>query len=98
MPWERVYGGTLTPVDGYPFPGFWSPALEEKRQAVNRWIRTSNAYDAVIDFDQVLRDPSHPARLLPDYDSGDHVHPNDTGCRVMADAIDLSLFSDDDED
>ena len=93
----RVYGGTLNPVEGYPFPGFWSPALEEKRQAGNRWIRSSNAYDAVIDFDKVLRDPSHPTRLLPDYDSGDHVHPNDTGCRVMADAIDLSLFSDDED-
>ena len=72
--------------------------MEEKRQAVNRWIRTSNAYDAVIDFDKVLRDPMHPTRLLPDYDSGDHVHPNDMGYRGMADAIDLSLFSDGDED
>ena len=46
----------------------------------------------MIDFDAVLRDPSHPARLLPAYDSGDHVHPNDAGYRAMADAIDLSLF------
>jgi hypothetical protein len=91
----KVYGGTLNPVEGYPFPGLWSPDLEEKRQAVNRWIRTSKACDAVIDFDKVLRDPSHPTRLLPDYDSGDHVHPNDTGYRVMADAIDLSLFCND---
>jgi lysophospholipase L1-like esterase len=88
----RVYGGTLNPVEGYPFPGFWTPVMEAKRQAVNRWIRTSNAYDAVIDFDMVLRDPAHLTRLLPDYDSGDHVHPNDVGYRVMADAIDLSLF------
>ena len=80
-----------------PFPGFWTAALEAKRQAVNRWIRTSNAYDAVIDFDRVLRDPSHPSRLLPAYDSGDHVHPNDAGYRAMADAIDLSLFRDDDD-
>jgi lysophospholipase L1-like esterase len=94
----KVYGGTLNPVEGYPFPGLWSPDPEEKRQAVNRWIRTSKAYDAVIDFDKVLRDPSHPTRLLPDYDSGDHVHPNDTGYRVMADAIDLSLFCNEDED
>jgi lysophospholipase L1-like esterase len=88
----RIYGSTLNPVEGYPFPGFWSAALEAQRQAVNDWIRTSNAYDAVIDFDSVLRDPSHPTRLLHAYDSGDHVHPNDIGCKAMADAIDLSLF------
>jgi lysophospholipase L1-like esterase len=94
----RVYGGTLNPVEGYPFPGFWTAALEAKRQTVNHWIRTGNAYDAVIDFDRLLRDPSHPSRLLPAYDSGDHVHPNDVGYRAMADAIDLSLFRDHDED
>jgi lysophospholipase L1-like esterase len=94
----RVYGGTLNPVEGYPFPGFWTGALEAKRQAVNHWIRTSNGYDAVIDFDKLLRDPSHPSRLRPEYDGGDHVHPNDTGYRAMADAIDLSLFRDHDED
>ena len=93
----RIYGATLNPVEGYPFPGFWSAALEAKRQAVNHWIRTGRAYDAVIDFDKVLRDPGHPARLLPAYDSGDHVHPNDLGYKAMADAIDLSLFRDDDE-
>lgn len=54
--------------------------------------------DAVIDFDKLLRDPSDPSRLLPAYDGGDHVHPNDFGYRVMAEAIDLSLFRDDDED
>ena len=88
----------LYPVEGYPFPGFWTPDLEAKRQVVNLWIRTSYAYDAVIDFDKVLRDPSHPTRLFPAYDGGDHVHPNDAGYRAMADAIDLSLFRDDDED
>jgi len=92
----RVLGGTLNPVEGYPFPGFWTAAMEEKRRAVNRWIRTGGAYDAVIEFDKVLRDPSHPSRVLPGYDSGDHVHPNDLGYRAMADAIDLSLFRDDD--
>ena len=82
----------MNPVEGYPFPGLWSATLEAKRQAVNRWIRTGRAYDAVIDFDRVLRDPSQPTRLLPAYDSGDHVHPNDFGYQAMADAIDLSLF------
>ena len=95
----RIYGATLNPIEGIAgFPGFYSAALELKRQAVNQWIRTSNAYDAVIDVDLVLRDPSHPTRILPAFDSGDHGHPNDAGYRAMADAIDLSLFSDDDED
>ena len=94
----RVYGGTLNPVDGFPFPGSWTPAMEQKRQAVNHWIRTSAAYDAVIDFDAVLRDPAQPSRLRPEYDSGDHVHPNDLGYRALANAIDLSLFREDDED
>ena len=90
----KAYGATLNPVEGYPFPGFWTPELEAKRQALNHWIRTSNAYDAVIDFDLVLRDPTQPSRLLPAYDSGDHVHPNDDGYRAMAEAIDLALFRD----
>jgi lysophospholipase L1-like esterase len=94
----RIYGGTLYPVEGYPFPGFWTPALETTRQAVNHWIRTSKAYDAVIDFDKVLRDPSQLSRLRPAYDSGDHAHPNDAGYKAMADAIDLSLFRDENED
>jgi len=94
----KAIGGTLNPVEGYPFPGFWTPALEAKRQAFNQWMRTSRAYDAVIDFDAVLRDPSQPSRLLPAFDSGDHVHPNDDGYRAMADAIDLSLFRDSAED
>jgi lysophospholipase L1-like esterase len=94
----RIYGGTLYPVEGYPFPGFWTAALETTRQAVNDWIRTSKAYDAVIDFDKVLRDPNHLTRLRPAYDSGDHAHPNDAGYKAMADAIDLSLFQDENED
>jgi lysophospholipase L1-like esterase len=94
----KIYGATLNPVEGILFPNFYSAALEVKRQAVNQWIRTNRAYDGVIDFDQVLRDPSHPTRILPAYDSGDHAHPNDAGYRAMADAIDLSLFRDDNED
>ena len=86
------------PIQTYPFLGFWTPDLEAKRQAVNQWIRTSHSYDAVIDFDKTMRDPSHPTRLLAVYDSGDHLHPNDAGYRTMADAIDLSLFRDPVED
>ena len=94
----KVYGATLTPFEGTIFPGYFSAAGEAKRQAVNHWIRTSRAYDAVIDFDRVIRDPAQPARMLPAYDSGDHLHPNDVGYRAMADSIDLGLFRDDDED
>jgi lysophospholipase L1-like esterase len=84
-----IYGATLTPIEG---SGYFAPATEAKRQAVNAWIRTSGAYDAVIDFDLVTRDPGQPTRFLPAYDSGDHLHPNDTGYQAMADAIDLRLF------
>jgi lysophospholipase L1-like esterase len=79
-------------VPGTPFP-LYSPENELKRQQVNRWIRTSGAFDGVIDFDRVLRDPRAPSRLLARYDSGDHVHPNDTGYFAMAAAIDLGLFA-----
>jgi lysophospholipase L1-like esterase len=88
----RVYGATSNPFVG---SRFFSAAAEAKREAVNQWIRTSTAYDAVIDFEKVIRDPSDPTRLLPAYDSGDHGHPNDIGYRAMARAIDLSLFRDD---
>jgi len=88
----RIYGGTLTPFEGTVFPGYYSPGGEAKREAVNHWIRTSGAYDAVIDFDAAVRDPAHPTRMLPAYDSGDHLHPNDAGYEAMADAVDLGLF------
>jgi lysophospholipase L1-like esterase len=88
-----IYGGTLTPFGGF---GFSSAEKESKRQAVNDWIRTSGEYDAVIDFDAVLRDLNDPTRLRSDaeinYDSGDHLHPNDAGYEAMAAAIDLALF------
>lgn len=80
----RVIVGTLT-----PFKGFWlyDPSLEPVRQAVNTFIRTSGIFDGVVDFDAVLRDPADPQRLLPAYDSGDHIHPNDSGDKAMADAV-----------
>ena len=90
----KVYGGTLTPFQAF-LPGFYyTDDGEAKRQAVNQWIRTSRAYDAVIDFDKAIRDPKNPARMRPAYDSGDNLHPNDAGYKAMADAIDLSLFGD----
>ena len=71
---------------------YFTAVGEAKRQALNQWIRTSRAYDGVIDFDEATRDPSNPARFLPLYDSGDHLHPGDAGYKAMAEAIDLALF------
>lgn len=92
----KIYGCTLSPVEGFLLPGtpvpVFSPANEAKRQAVNLWIRTSGEYDGVIDFDRVLRDPNSATRILALYDSGDHAHPTDAGYKAMADAIDLTLF------
>jgi lysophospholipase L1-like esterase len=59
---------------------------------VNAWIRTSGEYDAVFDFDRVLRDPDFPSRILPLYDSGDHGHPTDEGYKALAEAVDLKVF------
>jgi lysophospholipase L1-like esterase len=84
-----IIGATLTPIEG---SAYFATATEAKRQAVNAFIRTSGAYDAVIDFDLVTRDPGQPTRFLPAFDSGDHLHPSDTGYQAMADAIDLRLF------
>jgi lysophospholipase L1-like esterase len=84
-----IFGATLTPFEGAMY---FTQVGEAKRQALNQWIRTSRAYDGVIDFDEATRDPSHPARILPQYESGDHLHPSDAGYKAMADAIDLALF------
>jgi lysophospholipase L1-like esterase len=93
----KVYGATLTPFEGTTIPGYYTAAGEAKRQAVNAWIRNSGAFDAVIDFDKAIRDPANPGRMLPAYDSGDHLHPNDAGYQAMANAIDLRLFGGDDD-
>jgi lysophospholipase L1-like esterase len=87
----RIYGATLTPFENAGAP-YFSPAHEVEREAVNAWIRTSHEFDAVIDFDEVVRDPAHPTRIAPQFDSGDHLHPNDAGYKAMADSIDLRLF------
>jgi lysophospholipase L1-like esterase len=85
----RVYGATILPFSGSFYD---SPEREAARQRVNVWVRTSGAFDAVIDFDAAMRDSVQPARLRSDVDDGDHLHPNELGYRVMADAIDLALF------
>lgn len=85
----RVYGGTILPCGG---SDYFKPEIEERRQKVNEWIRTSGAFDAVIDFDAALRDPNDPTRLIKAADCGDHLHPNDEGYRMMAEAVDMKLF------
>jgi len=85
----RIFGATLTPFKG---ASYYSAAGEQKREAVNAWIRTSGAFDGIIDFDQVVRDPSDPLVINPAYDSGDHLHPNDAGYQAMANAIDLEML------
>ncbi|MFT4075338.1 MAG: SGNH/GDSL hydrolase family protein [Asticcacaulis sp.] len=87
----KIYGGTITPFMGMDY--YHPDALNEAdRQAINQWIRTSGAFDAVIDFDAALRDPTRPDHLLPAYDSGDHLHPSQAGYKAMAEAVDLRLF------
>jgi lysophospholipase L1-like esterase len=86
----KVYGGTITPFGGSLYDG---EEREAARQTVNRWIRTGGAFDAVIDFDAAVRDPANPRRLQSALDTGDHLHPNEAGYHVMADAIPLTLFT-----
>jgi lysophospholipase L1-like esterase len=86
-----IYGATLTPFDNFGSP-YFSAANEAERQQVNAWIRASGEFDAVIDFDEVVRDPNNPSKLLPAFDSGDHLHPNNAGYRAMANSIDRELF------
>lgn len=82
----KVIGATLTPIKGSFYE---SPANEAKRDAFNDWVRTSGAYDAIVDFDRTVADPADPDRILPAYDSGDGLHPNDAGYRAMVGALDL---------
>jgi lysophospholipase L1-like esterase len=88
----KVIGATITPCEGVDIPGYYSDAKELVRKTVNKWIRTGSAFDGMIDFDAVVRDPDHPTRLLPKFASKDHLHPNDAGYKAMADSIDLALF------
>jgi lysophospholipase L1-like esterase len=85
----KIYGATLTPFEG---ANYWTPEGEAKRQALNECIRTSNTYDAVIDFDAAVRDPEQPTRVRAPFDSGDHLHLNAAGYEALANAIDLALF------
>jgi lysophospholipase L1-like esterase len=85
----KAIGATILPYEG---AFYYRPQGEAVRQAVNQWIRASGAFDGVIDFDALMRDPAHPARLRPELQSGDWLHPNDAGYRAMGDAVPLGLF------
>jgi lysophospholipase L1-like esterase len=85
----KIAGATLTPYQGATY---YSDSGEATREALNQWIRTSKAYDAVIDFDQVTRDAASAKQIRADYNIRDHLHPNDAGYQAMADAVDLSWF------
>jgi lysophospholipase L1-like esterase len=86
----RVIAATLTPFSGAMY---YSEQGETMREAVNQWIRTSGAYDAVIDFDAATRDPANPRQIRPAFNIRDHLHPNDDGYKAMAEAVDLSIFT-----
>ncbi|WP_394617962.1 SGNH/GDSL hydrolase family protein [Lentzea sp. JNUCC 0626] len=85
----RVVGATITPFKGW---NSYTEQLEGVRQAVNSFIRTSRDFDAVVDFDAVIRDPADPQRIRPDYDQGDHLHPGDKGFEAMAKAVKLATL------
>jgi lysophospholipase L1-like esterase len=86
----KVMGATMTPSVGVPT---YSEAGEQVRVATNRWIRAKGNFDAVVDFEAVLRDPQNPVKIRPELDPGDHIHPNDRGNQIMADAFDLGVFT-----
>ena len=89
----QVIGTTLLPFSGAlpntPLDNYYQPNKDQLRQRINHWIRTSHTFDGVLDLDEGLKDPKHPNRLNPIYDSGDHLHPNDRGNQHMAELVDL---------
>ncbi len=85
----KVYGVTFLPYEG---AAYFRPLGEPIRQEVNQWIRTSGAYDAVIDFDALMKDPANPTKLKANQQSGDWLHPNDAGYKAMGEFVDLKLF------
>ncbi len=95
----RIIGATLTPFEDTfkgvnpPLDYYYSTEKEKTRQAVNKWIRESKEFDGVIDFDALARDPQRPSHIQAAFDSGDHLHPGDSGYKAMADSIDLKMLT-----
>lgn len=88
----KAIAATLMPFEGVPFPGFYSPEKEKLRVALNEWIRSSKAFDGVIDLDAMMRDPAHPSKFLANMHTANNFAPNEAGERKIADALDLKLF------
>jgi lysophospholipase L1-like esterase len=86
----QVYSATITPCGGSFYD---TPELEAYRQKINEWVRARRNFDAVLDFDAAVRDPRTPTRLRASVDTGDHLHMNPEGFRMLADAVDLGLFA-----
>ena len=85
----QVYGATIAPYEG---AAYYSAEGEAVRQAINTWMRTGHAFDAVLDFDAAFRDPTHPTQIATPLQAGDHLHGSDAGYEAVAKSIDLSLF------
>lgn len=92
----KIIGATLTPFEntfeGGPLDTYYNPEKEVKREAVNEWIRNGGGFDAVIDFDKLVADPANAKHIAAEFDSGDHLHPNDAGYEAMAGSVDLTLL------
>src|SRR2546428_2477988 len=88
-PGVKSHGWSVT---AYAGAGYYSEKGDAIRETVNRWIRTSGAFDGVVDFDAATRDPNNQKQFRAEFDSGDHLHPNDAGYKAMADAVSLSIF------
>ena len=90
----RVILGTIMPFEGMAGikPPSAAPEREAMRLAVNAWVLSQHEADGTIDFAKAVADPAHPARYAPQFDSGDHLHPNDAGYKALAEGIDLHLF------
>lgn len=91
----KILLGTIMPCKGFEafVPGYWNPANEVERQAINEWIRTTDLHDGYVDFDAALRDPDDPESLYPPYDSGDFLHPSDAGYARMAEEAEKALIA-----
>jgi lysophospholipase L1-like esterase len=86
----KVYGATLTPFKG---AAYYTDEGDQTRREVNAWLRSKDsAFDGLIDFDKLMEDPANPGKLRADQQSGDWLHPNDAGYKVMGDSVDLKLF------
>ena len=85
----KVYGGTITPIKN---SFYYTDFRETARNTVNKWIRNSGRFDAIIDFDKALRSPKDTLSILPELHSGDFLHPNEAGYKTMGEAINLKLF------